>query len=104
IVAGTSISVVIRVWIAGSPVDELQLGIVRAVHPCGAAVLRFNRIKPPKPLAGFRLVRIDESPALVIATGHANYYSVVYYQWRRGGAQVLGHTADFGIPSHSPRL
>src|SRR5262249_26856057 len=78
VVALTRITIVIRVWIADPPIDNIQLGIVGAIHPGTSPtalvrvstpgfhillVLPRNRIKAPESSAVLGIVSIYETSA-----------------------------------------
>ena len=102
--------------VAGAPVDQIELGVVRAGHPGGAAavppavprprlVARLpgagNDVEPPALLAGPRVERHDMAAVRQVAAARADHDHVVHQQRRR--AHVA---AELGAVLHQrpPRL
>src|SRR6185503_11319524 len=90
--------------VAGGPVDQVQLGIIRAHAPCRtgtglprvalpAVVARLaiagNGVAFPHQLAGFLIVRFDEAADAVLAARNPGYHQILVDQRRRSNGVAL---------------
>src|SRR5439155_21257628 len=111
ILARAKVAVVIRPWIAGTPVDQVQLRVVGAVVPGGRAAglpgiarpgaeIGFaglgNRVEAPEMFACSGVVSIQESGDAVLATGHSDDDLVLY----REGSAGRCVTSGFRVVEH----
>src|SRR5581483_72080 len=114
VVPDTRVAVPIRTWIAGAPVQQLQLGIVRTGQPRRAAAVdptvagprfaawlsgRWDRPEAPQLFAGLRVIRVEEAADARFAAADADNHFVVDDE-RRGRDRVAkGIFADVDHPS-----
>ena len=106
---------IVRLGVAGAPVDEIELRIVRAGAPRRpAAVLprvavlrprlgaglarRRNRVAAPQLLAGIRIPAVEESARGGLAAGHAGDQHAVGDDRRAGGVVALFGIGEFLVP------
>src|SRR5262249_42402495 len=104
-VHAAAIGRVVRLGITGAPIDEVELRIVRAVLPGGAAAVfpgvrnvlwpglgarlaqRRDGVAPPQLLPGFRIPAVEETARGAVAAGHAGDHDAVGHQ-RRDDADI----------------
>src|SRR5215469_15720157 len=94
VVAGTLAAVGVGERIPGGPINQMQVGVVAACEPRGAAAeldrvalprvrtgltLAWDGPKAPRKLARRRLVSGDEAADAVISAGNPCDYGVVHY-------------------------
>ena len=97
------VAVVVRIRVARAPINEIELWIVTARHPCAAAttgqdfrIVRpglaagltgpGHRVEPPDPFARLRIVCIDEPARRVLAARDPdNDFSVDHERGHRRG-------------------
>ena len=109
VVAQPHLAAVVGAGVAGAPVDEVELGIVRAGdpgrRPAGAprvAQPRLvvgmigprNRVRPPRAFAGLRVVRVEEPADAELPARDARHHPVLDDERRRGlavAAPVIRH-------------
>ena len=114
IVALAIVAVVIETGIAGRPVHEIELRIVRARHPGGAAAMlrllalpgfgtgltrrsaRSRSARLPCPVVG--VVRRDESAHTFVATGGSGDHQIADDERRGCPVVVLVPVRHFGFP------
>ncbi len=108
-------AVVIRIWIAGAPVERVELGIVGAGHPRPAAAAREHvggcgpglaaaltgigdRRETPDALARRRIVGVEEPSRRILAAGNADDHLAVDHERRerRGVADLV--VGEHGVP------
>ena len=120
--------VVVGAWIAGSPVRQVQLGVIGAGQPHRAtAVLpRFriavggriwwtrlpgfvpglawtgNRVEAPDFLSRVCIQRRDEAPNALVASGRPNQHHVLDRQWSQGERIGQLHVSHLGHPELRP--
>ena len=113
VVAQPHLAAVVGAGVAGAPVDQVQLRIVRACDPGRRAaraprvaqpglvvgmVRSRDRVRPPRALAGLGVVRVQEPPNAELPAGDAGHHPVLDDERRRGlavAAPVVGH---LGVP------
>ena len=124
VISRPHVPVPIRPWIAHAPVKKVQLGIIRTGDPRGPApglpviagprlVARFplagNGPKSPEPLAGFRVVGIDEAADASLAPGDPRDDFSRHRQGRKGNRvpqlvivhhRLPAHRAGLGVQRH----
>src|ERR1700687_2420924 len=104
IIAGPRPAIEIRSWVAGSPVQRIEFGIVGAGHPGGAAAAQIGLPGPtgraelagagygpetPHLLTGLRIEGRDEPANAVVAAGCADENFAVHDEGSAGGAVVF---------------
>src|SRR5262245_3908824 len=114
IVASAVVAVVVGPGIAGAPVDKIEIRVVRAGNPGGAAaglpavpvpglVAGLPRAgdRPPAPEAAARrdLVGIDKTPDAVFTAGHTDDHLVADREWSSGEGVAGLVVCDDGVPA-----
>ena len=117
IITGSQIAVIVRVWIAYSPIDQIQFGVIAAIHPGAAPAPRqhlrvvwpgltarltrpWNGIETPESIARSRVIGIDKAPGCVLATGDADDDFIIEYQRRQGGGVALAVICQHHVPEY----
>ena len=115
VITEAGIAIPVRRGIAGGPVKQVELGVVRANSPgwgatglvrgsrpgfiTGLASGR-HRVVTPDPLAGVYIVGIEESPHAVFATGNTDNGHILDDKRGRGSAKATVVLDDFAVPEN----
>src|SRR5204862_1767472 len=115
-IAGADVAVVIGTGIPGTPVDQVQLRIVRSRHPCGASAMLLEIAAPcfgtglaasgdgpesPNSLAGLCVVSVKESANASLGAGNSDDDFVLDGQRRGGGGVIQPGIGDVLLPEQS---
>src|SRR5579864_1443342 len=118
IVAGAGVSHKVRRRITGCPIQSIEFRIIGTGHPGRPTSVKIGIVGPtrgaklpgpgycpetPHQLSSLRIVGGHKSADSGVATGSTHDHRVFHYEWRAGGAVLLGLIGIFNVPAQAAR-
>ena len=117
IITRPQITVIVRIRIAYSPIDQVQFGVIAAIHPGASPAPRqhlrvvwpgltawltrsWNGIETPESIARGGVIGIDKAPGGIFAAGDADDDFIIQYQRRQGGGIALPVVCQHHVPEN----